>query len=331
MKLSSLGEFGLLQMLRDKLEGFAAGEGAPLLGMGDDAAAWQVGSAVMLATTDTLVQGVHFTLEQATWRELGWKALAANLSDIAAMGGVPHYALVTLALPSDAEVEGILELYDGMLELAANFGVWVVGGDLVRARAVVITITLIGEASPLGLLKRSAARPGDLVGVTGTLGASAAGLRLLHSAETLDAQSTALLRQAHLKPLPRIAEGQMLLRHSVKAAIDVSDGLVSDLAKLCQESRVGAQIMVDRVPIHPLVRTHYPAEAIPLALSGGEDYEILFSCPPESAEGILGEAQAPITFFGEIMEGPLGEVALLDEAGRVVELARGGWDHFAEV
>ena len=331
MKVSALGEFGLIELLAGLVGRGVTEETARrglILGIGDDAAAWRTTSAIQLATTDTMVQGVHFTLEAATWRELGWKAMAVNLSDIAAMGGSPQWALVTVGLPDDTEVDSVVELYRGMLELAGPSQTAIIGGDTISSPLVVITLSVMGEATGNALLTRSSARPGDEVAVTGMLGASAAGLAMLKRHLNFDPQTTAFLRAAHLRPQPRLAEGRILIEHGVRAAIDLSDGLIADLGHICQESRVAARVRVDRVPLHPLARAAFPAEALGLALSGGEDYELLFTAPPSLMSRVAGHLPPPATVIGEIVEGEPGRVTLLDSGGREIAWQRGGWDHF---
>ncbi len=329
MKVSEIGEFGLIELLADIVSA-SHGWQPVIIGIGDDAAAWQGDASIQLATTDTLVQGVHFHLETTTWRELGWKALAVNLSDIAAMGGCPRYALVSLGLPGDTEVEQVSDLYQGMVELARQFDVAIVGGDVISAPLLVITVTVLGglEREDL-ILTRSAAMPGDQVAVTGWLGASSAGLKMLTHRLRFDAETTAFLKEAHLRPHPRVVEGQLLMLQGVRAAIDISDGLVADLLQLCKASKAGAQIRVDRVPIHPLLRAAFQDDSLDFALSGGEDYELLFSGNREVIERVRKAVSCPVTVIGEITPGKPGEVNLIDEAGRVFPRNSIGWRHFA--
>jgi len=235
--------------------------------------------STQLATVDSFIQDVHFSLGMAPWSELGWKAMAANLSDIAAMGGVPRYALVALALPDHTEVEDVTALYKGMVELAEQFGVTIVGGDTSSAPLVVITVTILGGTinRDKSILTRSAAKPGEKIAVTGELGAAAAGLEMLTKKLQFDPKTTASLKMAFFHFFPRIAEGQLLVEQGVKATIDISDGLISDLGHICKASQVGAQIEVDRVPIKPVVKANFGDRALEMALSGGEDYELLFT------------------------------------------------------
>jgi thiamine-monophosphate kinase len=324
MKVSELGEFGLIELLSEVV---AQGEKDPqiVVGIGDDAAAWRGDGSTLLATTDTLVQGVHFTAE-STWRELGWKAVAINLSDIAAMGGLPRYALVSLSLPGDIEVEDVTQLYQGMTEIAKQFKIAIVGGNISSAPLVMITLTVIGQGQTEGILTRSAAVPGDLIAVTGYLGSSAAGLRMLADHLQFDAETVVFLRRAHLQPQPRIAEGQLLVGRRVRATIDISDGLVADLGHLCQASKVGAIIKVDQIPIHSRVLAAFPRESLDFALGGGEDYELLFTASKEIIHSVKEEADCPISVIGEIRSE--GEITLLDKKGQPFQVKKKGWEHF---
>jgi thiamine-monophosphate kinase len=324
MKVSELGEFGLIDLLSEIV---SQGERSQqiVVGIGDDATAWRSGDFTLLATTDTLVQGVHFTVE-STWGELGWKAMAINLSDIAAMGGIPQYALVSLSLPGDTEVDDVTQLYHGLAEAANQFKTTVVGGNISRAPVVVITITLIGQAQTYGILTRSAAVPGDMIAVTGYLGSSAAGLRMLVHHLQFDPEAVAFLRKAHLKPQPRIAEGQLLVRKGVQVAIDISDGLIADLGHVCKASGVGAMVKVDHVPIHPVVRAAFPGESLSFALAGGEDYELLFTASEGVIDSVEAEADCPITIIGEI-RGERG-VTVIDKEGKPFPFKEKGWEHF---
>ncbi len=326
MKVHEAGEFGLIEMIA-KTVGKTCG-GKLLIGIGDDAACWKAGG-LQLATTDTLIEGVHFNFKTITWRELGWKAMAVNLSDIAAMGGQPQYALVSLGISKDTETESVIDLYKGMLELAKKFEVRIIGGDTVGSPVTAITLTIIGEAGDEDrILKRSAAKPGDVIAVTGTFGASAAGLAMMQRRLSLDKKTESTLREAHFKPAPRIYEGQTLAKYNVKAAIDVSDGLLGDLEKLCLASGVGANLYSDRIPIHPAVVKSFGNEAVKLALTGGEDYELIFTAPQKIVNVVKRELSCPVTVVGEIVKSKSVEV--LDEDGNEFSWSSSGWDHLAK-
>ena len=326
MKVSESGEFGLIEMIAETV-GKTSG-GKLLIGIGDDAACWKAGG-LQLATTDTLIEGVHFDFKTITWRELGWKAMAVNLSDIAAMGGRPLYTLVSLGIPGDTETESVINLYKGMLELAKKFEVRIIGGDTVGSPVTAITLTIIGEAEDEDrILKRSAAKHGDLITVTGTFGASAAGLAMMQRKLSFDKKTETTLREAHFKPRPRLKEGLILARNGVRAAIDVSDGLLGDLEKLCLASGVGAKLYSERIPIHPTVLKSFGKEALTLALTGGEDYELIFAAPQKIMKVIRGDLPCPVTVIGKIVKGKSVEV--LDEDGNEFSWNSSGWDHFAK-
>jgi thiamine-monophosphate kinase len=325
MKVSELGEFGLIDLLAKMA---VSGQDEQLLiGIGDDAAAWKGDASIQLATVDSFIQDVHFPSGVASWKELGWKAMAVNLSDIAAMGGLPRYALVSLAFPDNTEVEDVIALYAGMLDLSQQGGVVIIGGNISRAPIVVITITILGSSQKKHILTRSAAKPGELVAVTGELGAAAAGLEMLTKGLKLDSQTTARFRGAFLHPYPRISEGQILVDQGVKTAIDLSDGLLSDLNQICHSSQVSARVEVERVPIEPMVKAHFGDKALEMALSGGEDYELLFTGKVETVNRVKRKAACPITVIGEIVAGREG-VTLVDKQGNRVDVGRVGWEHF---
>ncbi|MFC2045171.1 thiamine-phosphate kinase [Chloroflexota bacterium] len=326
MKVSELGEFGLINLLAEmtgKLE-----DKRLLVGIGDDAAAWKSATSTQLATIDSFTEGIHFPPGIASWEELGWKALAVNLSDIAAMGGIPSYALVSISLPDDTEVEDVTALYHGMMELAKQSGTVIAGGDTCRAPLVSITITVIGESVNGNILTRSAAKEGEQIAVTGYLGDSAAGFEMLTRQLQFDSETMACLKNAFLRPAPRITEGQLLIGHGVKTAIDISDGLVADLKHICQASQVSARVEIDRLPVNPIIKTNFGEKWRELALSGGEDYELLFTASIDIIEKIKKATACPVTVIGEITGGKTGELTIIDSKGNNVNLSKSGWEHF---
>ena len=331
MKVRELGEFGLIEMLTRIVDDSGVGcQSSPelIIGIGDDAAAWQGEDSIQLGTTDILVQNMHFTLETTTWHDLGWKALAANISDIAAMGGIPTYAMISLGLPSDAEVERVSELYGGMAEIAHQFNLAIVGGDITESPLLIISPSVIGRVEKDRMLTRSGAVPGDRIAVSGYLGTSAAGLKMLKEKLKFNPEIASVFREAHRRPYPRITEGQILAEHGVKAAIDISDGLIADLAHICEASKVEARVHLPNIPIHPAVKAAFGEEALRLALSGGEDYELLFTAPV-GARCDVPLPTTSMTIIGEIVEGKPGKVTLLDENGKEIEWEKGGWEHFS--
>jgi len=334
MRLRETGEFGLIERLAAVLGRGSARADGLAIGIGDDAAVWVQDRAAIVATTDMLIEGVHFDLALTSWRDLGWKALAVNLSDIAAMGATPKWALVGLGLRPDIRVEDVEALYEGMKSLADSAGCTVVGGDTVAApREAVISVTALG-AVPADeqetLLRRSGGRAGDVVAVTGVLGASAAGLFALQHPDSAPAKARERLAREHYRPQPQLAAGALLRAVGVRCAMDVSDGLLADLEKLCAASRVGAQVAAERLPLHAEAVAAYPAQALGWAASGGEDYQLLFCAPPpvmERALGALREHGIRGTEIGQLVDG--AGARLIDRNGTDVRLASGGWDHFA--
>ncbi len=334
MLVKDLGEFGLIERLNARITRERGGpdNGAAfafrlLVDTGDDTAAWQTGAATELATTDTVVEGIHFTRETTPWRDLGWKALAANISDIAAMGGQPLYALITLGLPPETAVADMEELYRGLLDIGNRYGAAIVGGDLVRSPVLFVTVALTGlRAGPP--LRRDTARPGDQVAVTGWLGNSGGGLKLLLEKPAIAATAADFLIQAHRHPEPAVEAGQILAQGGVVTAMDVSDGLADDLSKLCLASGVAAHLSADQMPIHPMLRSAFPADCLALALHGGEDYVLLFTAPPPVMDQIMPLLSDGAAVIGEIVAGPAGQVTLVDPEGGAEVIGRAGWDHF---
>jgi len=331
MKVGELGEFGLIDRLAGILGNSPQGSRPELLlGIGDDAAAWQDGAAVQLATIDSLVQGVHFNLDWTSWPDLGWKALTIGLSDIAAMGGKAAYVLVSLALPDDTDVADVTDFYSGMIELAGQHDVAVAGGNISQAPLIVINVAATGSAAAGDrILRRSGARPGDKIAVSGHPGTAAAGLEMLTTGTPFDAETQAVLSGAFLHPQPRLALGQLLVKRGVAAAIDLSDGLLADLGHICRASGLAARIEVERLPVHPAVKSNFPNRATELALSGGEDYELLFTADAEKIDRIAAEAGLPITIIGKIMAGQPGDISPVDRDGKTHKPRQAGWEHFA--
>jgi len=332
MRISELGEFGLIERLSELAteaeKSLPENRRKPLIGIGDDAAAWHQPDAVQLASTDSLVEGVHFTLDTISWRQLGYKALAVNLSDIAAMGGIPEYALVSLALPGSTEVDDVLDLYRGILEVATEHKVAIAGGDTTGAPLVVISISVLGVATGKPLI-RSSALPGDKIAVTGYLGAAAGGLKLLKQKSRREGKTNQALKRAFVKPQPRIAEGKLLAENGITTAIDLSDGLLADLGHILKQSGVGARVDVIKIPVHPVVRETFPDEALKLALSGGEDYELLFCGSEQAIRSVKQKAGCPVTTIGKITKENKSQVVLLNKQGKFFEIDGSGWEHFA--
>jgi len=335
-----LTEDALVAALRAIVEAPAAALGAPkriVLGIGDDAAAWQPSrSHLSVITTDALVDGVHFLAESMDPRKIGHRAMAANLSDIAAMGARPAIATVALGVPAGASEDWILACYRGMTDLASAFGATIVGGDIVRAPALMLSLTVVGEVSRPRLKRRDGGRSGDVLAVTGPLGASRAGLELVRGARGTvagvdDALSEAA-RSAFETPTPRMREGRFLAASAhVRAMMDSSDGLSTDLGRLAVASGCGATLA--DVPVHPAARAVALAvgdDPREYALRGGEDFELLVAVAPRAFDHLAARFAAsfgtPLIRIGTLDAEPgLREI---DGAG-ARELVPAGWDHFS--
>lgn len=334
MRINELGEFGIIdlisRMVVQERSGLDHGSLFPvqlIVDVGDDTAAWRTADTTELFTTDTMVEGVHFASDLIHWRDLGWKSIASNVSDIAAMGGLPLYALVTLGLPPDTELEDLKELYRGLLDLGNKYGVSIVGGDTVRSPVVFISVSLIG-VHPGQPMLRSTARPGDLVAVTGYMGNSGGGLRVAMDSAPISEVAADYLRRAHTRPEPAVAEGRVLADAGVITAIDISDGLADDLAKMCQASGTAARIFTDQIPVHHLLKAAFPDQYVELALYSGEDYHLLFTAGRRLMSKIMPLLPVAAAVVGEVIKGESGQVVIVDTAGVETVDCRGGWDHF---
>lgn len=309
------------------------------LGPGDDAAVVDMGGQTALLTADMLVEGVHFDRATMSARDLGYKAVAVNVSDVAAMGGSPRYGLVSVGLPPDTTAAWVVELYGGIREAAGDYAMTVVGGDTSRADRAVVAVAVTGEVARNAAVTRAGARHGDRIVVTGSLGAAAGGLRLSR-APAADVGSAVAsewgrgLLAAQFRPVARVGEGQTLAQRGATAMMDISDGLSLDLYRLCRESEVGGAIRLGDVPVAAgLVELAavLPIEPLDLALSGGEDYELLATLPAQSVGLARDQLQerfgTPLTDIGEIREGK-GLIAVHPD-GTEKPLEPKGWDHFA--
>ena len=329
MNIADIGEVALIQRLINmaRKAGLATTSSALLVGPGDDAAVWRPESGAALSTTDTVVEGVHFTRTTIPWLDLGWKVMAANLSDIAAMGGTPLYALVTLGLPPDTPVADVEELYQGIIDSCREYHVAIAGGDAVASSTTFVSIVLNGSHNGTPLLRSQAAQ-GDLLAVTGPLGSSQGGLELLTAGEAgVDKAAYEHLCLAHRRPLPRLDEGRTLADLGVRAAMDISDGLIEDLARMMEASGSAARVDAWRVPMHPLLAGAFPERALAMALSGGEDYQLLYAAPPTLMEATL--ARIPeAAVIGSVVEGSPGHISVVDRQGKEQMLPHRGWDHF---
>jgi thiamine-monophosphate kinase len=304
-------------------------------GIGDDTAIIRPESEYhLLWTIDALLEGVHFDLSYTNLRQLGRKALAVNLSDIAAMGGEPQYVLLALGWPPERDLQGALELARGMQELAQEYGVALIGGDTVGSPGgLSMSLTVMGRVRPSEVLRRDQAQAGDVIYVTGPLGQAAAGLEVLRRGLELPVGTEAPLRQAFLDPRPQVAAGRVLAgQHLAKAAIDLSDGVASDLYQICLVSGVGALVEADLVPIPPGVEETARLtgeDPLDLALKGGEDYHLLFTARPEAEPEIqrcFRQAGLPApTRIGAI---DVGTGVRLRRGSEEQDISGTGFDHF---
>ena len=335
VELREIGEFGLIARIRHRLPAF---QPHVFKGIGDDAAVSSLPPGMdLVSTVDLLVEGVHFDLALTSAHLLGRKSLAVNLSDIAAMGARPRFALVSLALPWRTSVEFIDEFYLGFSEMAEAHGVSLIGGDTSSSpERLVISVTLLGEGRKEALVFRHGAQPGDDLYVTGTLGDSILGLQLAREQKGKSTSPPeAQLYEKHFNPAPRVQEGRALAERGLaKAMIDLSDGLFSDLRHICEESRVGATVWAERIPLSQPFKSLAPTLKGPawqLALQGGEDYELLFCAPPEKAAEVMALARewaCGVACVGKAEAFSCGLV-IRDERGPVDPVLLKGYDHFA--
>ncbi len=331
-----LSEDDLIRAISRVLSGAEPGV---IVGIGDDAAVTQPGSGQLVLTTDLLIERVHFERGAISGRDLGAKAITVNVSDVAAMAASPRYALVSIAVPLDTEPSWVIELYGGMRDACAEYALSLVGGDTSRADVVVISVAVVGEVAPGRALTRSGARVGDRVVVTGSLGAAAGGLLLSRQpparmAEAMSQPWARALVEALERPVARVVEAHVLSGAGATAMMDLSDGLALDLSRMCAASGVGARVTLAGVPVAgdlDLAASWLGVIPRDVALSGGEDYELLATMPGDAVEKARAQLQdafgVRLTDVGEIVEG--SGVLGVDADGRASRLEPQGWDHFA--
>ncbi|NTU69155.1 MAG: thiamine-phosphate kinase [Chlorobiaceae bacterium] len=349
--ISEIGEFGLIERLSKIVAPSLGNTPALVEGIGDDCAVYRTGGpSVQVATTDLLVEQVHFDLLTTPMHHLGSKAISVNVSDVCAMNALPEYALVSIAVPRSVPVEMVEQLYSGMAHAASRYGLAIAGGDTSSSPSgLVISVTMTGKVAEERLTFRKGARPGDMVCVSGRLGGSAAGLKLLmreraimldllRNNEPYDKEVMAELHdyseaiRCHLLPEARVDLVRFFHESGIvpTSMIDVSDGLTSDLRHICRRSGVGAHIDEGRIPILAEARTiadELQDDALAWALAGGEDYQLLFTLPKERYGDIEGNRE--ISVLGEIMPEEEG-MLLTDLFGMTIDLdeSTGGFDHF---
>lgn len=332
MKLREIGESKLIERIQRR---FPARRRNTLVSIGDDAAVVRVGEEkVFLLTTDMLIEGTHFIRGTISYPDLGYKSLAVNLSDIAAMGGTPLHALISLALPPDMSLEDVEAFYDGVQELAGEFGVEVVGGDITSSSVgMIINVTVTGEVESYQPALQNGAREGDLVAVTGELGASVAGLSILLN-EQLSfpplMKEQALAK--HYRPFPRVREGRQLVgTGKIHAMKDISDGLAKEVNLITRSSGKMAVLYAEKIPVSPCateIGNILGQSPIEMALQGGEDYELVFTFPAAARDLLANIALQhgfSIHVVGEILP---GEGVFLEWHGKRKVLPPGGYEHF---
>lgn len=334
-KISDFGEFALIERIRKILPQQV--DANLIIGLGDDTAVIRLnGNRALLVTCDIQIEDRHFRLKHITPYQLGKRAIAVNLSDIAAMGGVPRYALVSLGLPHHFALQAYDDLFKGMRDQLADHSALIIGGNLARSeKKLIVDISLLGEVSPENLLTRSGAKAGDRIFVTGELGASGAGFYVLEKFEKNVREEHQHFIRAHLEPTPRVEIGRQIAASGIATAmIDISDGIASDLFHICVMSKVGAEINEDRLPLPEDIWEIEPIagkDVLQLALYNGEDYELLFTVPKEvpvtALESISQDTAVPITEIGRIVPEQDGYY-LIDAHHKRIPLQPRGWDHF---
>lgn len=335
-RLRDVGEFGLISAIRNITESSRVRSSGVVFGVGDDAALWQPRPGRVVAiTTDTLVDKRHFRTDWSDARQIGHRALAVNLSDLAAMGARPRTVVVSLGLKGTETDRWVYDLYRGMIALGDRTHSRIVGGDIVHSPgALTISVTAHGEVHPERVLRRDQAQVGDIIAVTGPLGLAAGGVRLLTEKRTTIEGAPAMLA-AHRSPQPRILHGILLGRAGVRCAMDLSDGLLGDLPKILAASGVSAEIVQAQLPIPNSLTWTFGGEALELATRGGEDFELLFTASPEAFERVQTlfrrcRLRQPIA-IGSITkvrgnDGPAITMRLIDRRRERVE--PGAFDHF---
>jgi thiamine-monophosphate kinase len=334
MRLGDLGEFALIARLQSRLHGPPRSH--VICDIGDDCAVLRPAAGMdVLLTTDTQEEGVHFRRDWASPEDIGWRCLAVNVSDIAAMGGSPLGAVVALSLPATLDVAFIEALYDGMQAVAQRYDCPVIGGNISqRADTLSVTITVAGQVPCDQSVYRSGAQVGDEIWVTGTLGSAKAGLEVLSHPQAVAGLPTAAVLSRYRRPQPRLHEAQFLRQHArLHSLLDISDGLSSDLRHVCEASGVGAELEAAVIPMTEDVKQialALQAEPLQFALHGGEDFELCLTAPP----GSIGRLQAaftqqfhcPLVRVGTIQPGHAVQLRL--PQGGLMPLPARGYDHF---
>ncbi|MDY6793474.1 MAG: thiamine-phosphate kinase [Thermodesulfobacteriota bacterium] len=333
MKLKDIGEFGFIEKIS---QGCLIRPDRVIRAIGDDAAAFFTDTGlVSVVTTDLLVERVHFIRDATTGFNLGYKSLAVNLSDIAAMGATAREAFVSVAIPEDCATDFLEEVYRGIKDLAGKFNVNILGGDTTLSmKDLIINISVSGSVPKEELLLRNAARRGDIIFATGFLGDSRAGLHLILNHITADSKEFKQLFHSHILPRPFLSEGRFLASQTgVHAAIDVSDGLSSDIGHIATESNVGVSLYAEKIPVSTNLKyfcNRFEFDPVEFALAGGEDYILLCTVSPDHADTVaqkyLKAFNRPLYSIGKITDP--GKMEIIDSSGRAKKFKPKGWDHF---
>ncbi|NQT06162.1 MAG: thiamine-phosphate kinase [Candidatus Omnitrophica bacterium] len=303
MRMKDLGEFKFIDRISKRIRN----DRSVFKGIGDDAAVIRKkGGGYLLFSSDMMVEGVHFNKRRATPSQIGYKALSVNISDIAAMGGIPKYAVISIGVPKGLDIRFADGIYGGVIAAAKRFGVNIVGGDTVSSKGIVIDVAVIGEAAKDELVLRSGAKAGDIIAVTGTLGGS--------------------IRGKHLNFTPRLKESRFLVKNfKINSMIDISDGLAGDILHICRASKVGARLYESLIPVAK------KAGSLKDALYSGEDFEILFTAPRRNykdlEKGFKKRLKTPLSAIGEIVKVKDG-VKIVDRLGRASRITGSGFRHF---
>jgi len=311
MKVKDIGgEFALINRIKSKNKDFVKG-------IGDDCAVINLGNKTFAITTDTLVQDDHFSLKWFTPKQIGMKAIEINASDVGAMGAKPLYCLVSLVLPRDIEVKVIDGVYAGMKHAAKKYNIKIIGGNITHGKQLIIDIDMFGEVKKENLCQRKEAKPGDFILVTGNLGASTAGLELFRA----NKKPNPYVAKKHTEPKANMHKVKPFLKY-INAMIDVSDGLASDVSRICEQSNCGAIIYADNVPIRDETRTdakRLNKDPLDYALYGGEDFELAFSVSEKNLSKVKG------FLVGEITK---KKGVKIYHYGKQKPIKKHGYDHF---
>lgn len=334
LNLADIGEFGLIERIEKLVRSKKQTDPKNLVvDIGDDAAAFDLDpDKHTVATTDVMIENVHFRTDWASFKDIGWKAIAVNVSDVAAMGAEPKFALVNLGIPRKTDVKSVDQLYRGMASAAETYGLRIAGGDTSASRSTLfLSVTVLGQVVKHKLVRRSGAQVGDVVVITSTLGAAHAGLRVFR--KNLDPKKFPYVVRKHRTPKARLEESTALNKlFKIHSMIDISDGLASDLTHLCTQSEVGAVIDSKEIPMHRetvAVAQALKEDPISYATNGGEDYELLLTMYPKDYEVAKRVLRRQIHGIGEITKEK--KILLLDQKQNSIPLAPSGFNHFKKI